>query len=111
MSSFMPKMANFYMVGNMGGALSVGLGGYLAGNNIIVCGGDAEFVMHLGGITTAGRYKSQEKGKLVYIVFDNKSNKSTGGQNTYQEHVDYIEIARGAGINCIEKNHHFSGYI
>jgi len=75
----------------------------LAGNQVIVYGGDAEFVMHLGGMTTAARYKNQESGKLVYIVFDNESNKSTGGQNAYHEHLNYIEIAKGSGFNVCEK--------
>ena len=52
----------------------------LSREKIIVCGGDAEYAMHLGGITTAARYTSNLKGKLIYIVFDNESNKSTGGQ-------------------------------
>lgn len=103
MYSLMPDTKNFYMAGNMGGALSVGLGGYLAGKNVVVCGGDAEFVMHMGGMTTAARYKSKEAGKLIYILFDNESNKSTGGQNSYQGHLDYIGIAKGSGFNVYEK--------
>jgi phosphonopyruvate decarboxylase len=103
MYSLMPDTKNFYMAGNMGGALSLGLGGYLGGKNIMVIGGDAEFVMHMGGMTTAARYKNQESGKLIYIMFDNESNKSTGGQNTYQAHLNYIEIAKGAGFEVYEK--------
>jgi len=103
MYSLLPDTDNFYMAGNMGGALSVGLGAYLGGKNTIVCGGDAEFVMHMGGMTTAARYKSQANGKLIYIVFDNESNKSTGGQNSFQEHLDYIEIAKGSGFTVCEK--------
>ena len=103
MYSLMPDTENFYMAGNMGGALSVGLGAYLAGNNVIACGGDAEFVMHMGGMTTAARYTSQGQGKLIYIVFDNESNKSTGGQDSYQKHLNYIEIAKGSGFNVFEK--------
>ena len=38
------------MAGNMGGALSLGLGTAMAGKKVIVCGGDAEFVMHMGGL-------------------------------------------------------------
>ena len=103
MYSLMPDTKNFYMAGNMGGALSLSLGGYLGGKNMIVVGGDAEFVMHMGGMTTAARYKKQESGKLIYIVFDNESNKSTGGQNSFQEHLNYIEIAKGSGFNACEK--------
>lgn len=96
MATCMPATRNFYMVGNMGGALSVGLGGALAGRRIIVCGGDAEFVMHMGGLVTAGRY-STLAGHLAYLVFDNESNKSTGGQQTRQQHISYQGIGTACG--------------
>ena len=88
------------MAGNMGGALSLGLGASMAGKKVVVCGGDAEFVMHMGGLTTAGRYQNLD---LTYILFDNEQNKSTGGQNTYQSHVNYISIAKASGIDVEEK--------
>jgi len=100
MYSFMPDTNNFYMAGNMGGALSLGLGAALAGKKVIVLGGDAEFVMHMGGLTTVGRYKNID---LTYVLFDNEQNKSTGGQNTYQSHVDYINIAKASNLNVVEK--------
>jgi phosphonopyruvate decarboxylase len=96
MYSFMPDTNNFYMAGNMGGALSVGLGAAKAGKKVVVCGGDAEFVMHMGGLTTAGRYAKEID--LTYILFDNESNKSTGGQNTYQDHVEYSQISKHSGF-------------
>ncbi len=99
MYSFMPDTNNFYMAGNMGGALSLGLGAALAGKKVIVLGGDAEFVMHMGGLTTAGRYCNID---LTYILFDNEQNKSTGGQNTYQSHVDYITIAKGSHLTTVD---------
>ena len=101
MYSFMKSTNNFYMAGNMGGALSVGLGSYMAGRSALVCGGDAEFVMHLGGLPSAARYSSSsiKYKSLIYIVFDNHMNKSTGGQNTYQDHLNYQLIANAVGIN------------
>lgn len=100
MYCFMPETNNFYMAGNMGGALSLGFGAALAGKQVVVCGGDAEFVMHMGGMTTAGRYAEQVN--LTYVLFDNETNKSTGGQNSYQSHVDYAAIAAGSGLKCYE---------
>ncbi len=97
MHTFQSDTKNFYMAGNMGGALSVGLGSALAGNRTVVCGGDAEFVMHMGALTTAARY-SHRGIKLCYLVFDNASNKSTGGQQTLQAHVDYRLIAQASGL-------------
>ena len=101
MYSFMKDTNNFYMAGNMGGALSLGLGSAKAGKKVIVCGGDAEFVMHMGGLTTAGRYNNEID--LTYVLFDNESNKSTGGQNTYQKHIDYISVAKASGLNVSEE--------
>lgn len=101
MYSFMPDTDNFYMAGNMGGALSIGFGAAKAGKKVVVCGGDAEFVMHMGGLTTAGR--EAEKVDLTYILFDNEQNKSTGGQNTYQNHLDYIGIAKSVGFDTNDK--------
>lgn len=101
MNQFMDKTNNFYMAGNMGGALSLGLGASLGGNKVIICGGDAEFTMHMGGMSTAGRY--HKEAKLLYIVFDNESNKSTGGQDTYQKHIDYLEIAKANNWRVYEK--------
>lgn len=100
MYSFMKDTNNFYMAGNMGGALSLGLGAAKTGKKVVVCGGDAEFVMHMGGICTAGRYKDEID--LTYILFDNESNKSTGGQNTYQSHINYIAITKACGLNASE---------
>ncbi|MCV6608685.1 MAG: thiamine pyrophosphate-dependent enzyme, partial [Campylobacterales bacterium] len=101
MYSFMKDTNNFYMAGNMGGALSLGVGASKAGKKVVVCGGDAEFVMHMGGLTTAGRYSDDLD--LTYILFDNEANKSTGGQNTYQGHIDYIAIAKASNLSVEEK--------
>ncbi len=96
MYTFMPDTNNFYMAGNMGGALSIGLGAAKSGLKVFICGGDAEFVMHLGGLTTAGRYDSEID--MTYILFDNESNKSTGGQKTLQDHISFIGIAENSGF-------------
>lgn len=102
MYTYMPDTNNFYMAGNMGGALSIGLGAYLNNRHVIVCGGDAEMVMHLGGITTAGRYR-MTNGGLLYILFDNESNKSTGGQQSYQQHINYQLLARSCNLEIYDK--------
>ncbi len=101
MYSFMGDTKNFYMAGNMGGALSLGLGLAKSDKKVMVLGGDAEFVMHMGGLTTAGRYKDEID--LTYILFDNESNKSTGGQNTYQKHINYIQIAKNSALEVYDK--------
>ena len=55
---------------------------------------------YMGGLTTAGRYQNID---LTYILFDNEQNKSTGGQSTYQSHVDYFGIAVVSNIEVEEK--------
>ena len=101
MYAYMQNTKNFYMAGNMGGALSVGYGIAKSGKKVIVCGGDAEFVMQMGGLTTVGR--DAKNIDLIYILFDNEQNKSTGGQNTYQGHLNYTNIAKNCGFN-VHKN-------
>ena len=54
--------------------------------------------MHMGGITTAGRYADEVN--LTYILFDNEQNKSTGGQNSYQNHLNYINLANNSGFSA-----------
>jgi phosphonopyruvate decarboxylase len=54
----------------------------------------------MGGLTTAGRYSDIN---LTYILFDNEQNKSTGGQNTYQTHIDYISIAKASGFDVVNE--------
>jgi len=101
MYTYMCDTKNFYMAGNMGGALSLGFGASKSGKKIIVCGGDAEFVMHMGGLSNCGR--DAKSINLTYILFDNKQNKSTGGQNTYQNHMNYIDIAKANNFKVCEK--------
>lgn len=99
MYKFMTNTNNFYMAGNMGGALSLGAGAALSGKTVIVCGGDAEFTMHMGGLSTVGRYANLLD--LTYILFDNQQNKSTGGQQSYQNHLSYIKIAKNSGFQVV----------
>jgi phosphonopyruvate decarboxylase len=95
----------------MGGALSVGAGAFVAGKNVLVCGGDAEFVMHMGGLTTLGRYQGNtDCGRLIYLLFDNQANKSTGGQCTYQKHVDYQAIAAASGLTRLGEFDNVDGF-
>ncbi|MEH6589918.1 MAG: thiamine pyrophosphate-binding protein [Halioglobus sp.] len=102
MYTVMPETKNFYMAGNMGGALSVGYGSYLAGNQTIICGGDAESIMHLGGMITS-QICQNPSGKLLYILFDNESNKSTGGQYSYNQNIDYPALAQSCGFPSTPK--------
>ena len=87
------KHSNFYMIGSMGLASSIGLGVALKNSKkrIFVFDGDGNILMNLGSLTTIS---SQKPKNLVHIVFDNSSHESTGGQPTISKKVDIYSIAR-----------------
>jgi thiamine pyrophosphate-dependent acetolactate synthase large subunit-like protein len=96
------RMENFYMVGSMGLASSIGLG--LAINlphrKIIVFDGDGNLLMNLGSMTMIGELLPKN---LLHIVFDNEAYGSTGNQRTISDTIKLEEIARGAGYPIVEK--------
>ena len=75
------KNSNFYMIGSMGLASSIGLGLALKNpkKRFFIFDGDGNVLMNLGSLATIG---SAEPKNLVHIVFDNSSHESTGGQPT-----------------------------
>jgi sulfopyruvate decarboxylase subunit beta len=95
------KKSNFYMIGSMGLASSIGLG--LAIKNpkkcIFVFDGDGNILMNLGSIVTIGSLKPKN---LVHIVFDNNSHESTGGQPTNSIKVNLEELAKKTGYKIFK---------
>jgi len=75
------KNSNFYMIGSMGLASSIGLGVAIKNPNkrIYIFDGDGNILMNLGSLTTIGTLKPKN---LIHIIFDNNSHESTGGQPT-----------------------------
>ena len=75
------KNSNFYMIGSMGLASSIGLGLALKNTKkkIFVFDGDGNILMNLGSLITIGM---TEPKNLVHVIFDNSSHESTGGQPT-----------------------------
>ena len=69
------KPTNFYMIGSMGLASSIGLG--LALQNpkkmIYVFDGDGNILMNLGSLTTISKSKPKN---FIHIIFDNSSHES-----------------------------------
>ena len=87
------KKTNFYMIGSMGLASSIGLGVALKNKNkkIFVLDGDGNILMNLGSLTTIGTLKPQN---LVHFVLDNESHESTGGQPTHSNKIQVEKIAQ-----------------
>jgi len=86
------KESNFYMIGSMGLASSIGLGIALKTPNkkIYVFDGDGNILMNLGSLVTIGSLKPKN---LVHFIFDSESHESTGGQPTNSSKVELEKIA------------------
>ena len=87
------KESNFYMIGSMGLASSIGLGIALKNpkKQIFVFDGDGSILMNLGSLVTIGSLKPKN---LIHIIFDNNSHESTGGQPTNASKVNLGKIAK-----------------
>lgn len=83
---------DFYNIGSMGCASSIGLSIALEKPNIkiIVFDGDAAAIMQMGAFTTIGKYKPSN---FIHIIFDNNAHESTGGQPTNSSSIDVLQIA------------------
>ena len=87
------KESNFYMIGSMGLASSIGLGIALSNPKfrVFVFDGDGNILMNLGSLTTIGILSPKN---LIHIIFDNNSHESTGGQPTHTKKVNIGRIAQ-----------------
>jgi len=88
---------NFYMIGSMGLASSIGLGLALAKphKNVVVIDGDGSLLMNMGSLVTVF---ANNPGNLTWIVIDNGAYGSTGNQDTYAQLLDLTDIAKGVGF-------------
>ena len=87
---------DFYMVGGMGHTSSVALGYSLFSKNNTVCiDGDGSLLMHLGSIKTAGTFANKN---LKYILLNNNSHDSVGGQNTYASKINFKKLSQSIGF-------------
>jgi len=93
---------NFYMLGSMGQASSIGLGFAMArpDEKVIVFDGDGNLLMNLGILAMISRIKPKN---LIHVVFDNECYDSTGGQPTISSSVALEEAAKGCGISVVYK--------
>ena len=90
------KTSNFYMVGGMGHAASVALGYSLSNKKETLCiDGDGSLLMHLGAIKTAGSFANKN---FKYILLNNNSHDSVGGQNTHANEVNFEKLSKSLGF-------------
>ena len=91
--SSLEKDTNFYMIGSMGLASSIGLGIALKkkSKKIFIFDGDGNILMNLGSLVTIG---SLQPNNLIHLIFDNKIHESTGGQPTFADKIDISKIAK-----------------
>ncbi len=95
------RPGNFYMLGSMGLASSIGLGVALAQRKreVIVLDGDASILMNLGTLSTIANFAPRN---FHLVIVDNKVNGSTGGQNSNTSlKTDLAEMARSAGVQDV----------
>lgn len=87
---------NFYVVGSMGCASSIGFGVVrrYQDRKVIVLDGDGAVLMKMGTLATIGHYRPKN---LIHIVLDNNSHDSTGGQPTVSNTAELEKIALYAG--------------
>ena len=90
------RKENFYLLGSMGLASSVGLG--LALNlpdkKIIVLDGDGNILMGFGNLALIGAFKPKN---LIHLVFDNQVYGTTGNQPTISKYIPFSEVAQASG--------------
>jgi phosphonopyruvate decarboxylase/sulfopyruvate decarboxylase subunit beta len=96
------RLGNFYMIGSMGLASSIGLG--VAMNRperrVVVFDGDGNVLMNMGSLALIGATQPQN---FVHIVFDNEAYGSTGNQRSISAQVALEDIARSSGYQHVRK--------
>jgi thiamine pyrophosphate-dependent acetolactate synthase large subunit-like protein len=96
------RPGNFYMIGSMGLASSIGLGVALArpDKKTIIFDGDGNVLMSMG---TLAMIAASAPKNLVHVALDNEVYESTGSQATLSASVPLDEVARSAGYPLVMK--------
>ncbi len=87
---------NFYMLGSMGMAPSIGLGVALnkPDKKVVIFDGDGNLLMNMGTLALTGTLLPEN---FYHIVFDNEVYGSTGDQPTISSKVNLDDIAKACG--------------
>jgi phosphonopyruvate decarboxylase len=90
------RPGNFYVLGSMGCASTIGLGiaYYYTAGKVIVLDGDGAALMRLQALAAIGHHHPSG---LLHIVLDNACYDSTGGQATISRTVRFAQIAQACG--------------
>lgn len=97
------RPGNFYMLGSMGMASSIGLGLALARpeRRVIVLDGDGSVLMNLGTLATIANYGPEN---YLLVILDNCSYGSTGCQPTCTAmRTDLASAASGVGVEDVRE--------
>jgi len=94
------RTENFYMIGSMGLAPSIGLGLALSRpeRRVVVLDGDGNLLMNLGVLPTASFHAPPN---FIHIVLDNSAHGSTGNQPTFSAKVPLDQMAKAAGYRLV----------
>lgn len=97
------RTMNFYMIGSMGLASSIGLGLAIKNSKrrVYIFDGDGNILMNLGSLVTIGSLKPKN---LIHVVFDNSAHESTGGQPTNSAQVKIDMLAKAANYKVFRVN-------
>ncbi len=101
--SVMDRKENFYMLGSMGLASSIGLGLALAKKDrkVIALDGDGSIIMNLGSLSTIG---SLAPDNYLLVILDNGVYGSTGSQPSATScRTNLGRVAKAAGIVNVQE--------
>ncbi len=96
------RTENFYMIGSMGMASSIGMGVALSmpSRKTVILDGDGNLLMNLGSLPMIG---SLQPKNLLHIVLDNEVYASTGNQPTISNVIELEKIAESARYVYVKK--------
>jgi thiamine pyrophosphate-dependent acetolactate synthase large subunit-like protein len=94
------REGNFYMLGSMGHASSIGLGVAVSRpkRRVLVLDGDGSLIMNMGIIATISELSPAN---LMHVVLDNGVYNTTGAQPTSAIAVDFAKVAKAAGYRSV----------
>ncbi len=90
------RLQNFYMIGSMGLASSIGLGVAInkPDRKVVIFDGDGNVLMNMGALALIGTLRPEN---YYHFVFDNEAYGSTGNQPTLTSSVKLEDVAAACG--------------